>query len=130
MSGPFHSYRQWAEKITPQVRAALAGERDTPVQRPFTEAWLSYALFWGEPPLSLEEVIASADALNHDIPGPDEIAWAFLRLRKRGWLAFPDDDSYALTAEGRVAIEGIVGKGGVYEKMECLEQWTVAHPPP
>jgi len=126
---PFDSYRQWAKKIGPQVQAALTGERDISVQRPFTETWLTYALFWRESPLSLEEVIASADALNNDIPGPEEIAWAFLRLRKRGWLS-EHEGSHGLTAEGRRAVESIVGKGGVYEKMERLEQWTIAHPPP
>jgi hypothetical protein len=128
MSGPFHSYSQWAKKIAPQVQAALAGERDIPVQRPLTEAWLTYALFWNESPLSLEDVIQNADTVGHAIPNPEEIAWAFLRLRQRGWLS-EQGKSFALTAEGRRSVEGVAGKGNFRERFERLIEWVLAHPP-
>jgi len=125
----FQSYRQWAEEITPQLHAALAGEREVPPQPPFIEAWLADALFYYDRPLSLEEVIESADAIDHAIPNPDEIAWAFLRLRKRGWLLVVGD-LYGLTAEGRRAIEVIVAQGEAPWRVGRLEEWISAHPPP
>ena len=126
---PFRSYRQWAERIAPRVQAALAGKQEVPPQPPFTEAWLTYALYWRESPMSLEEVIFRADSVNHAVPNPEEIAWAFIRLRKRGWLSV-QGDSYALTAEGRRAVESIVDNGDLWEQIERLEQWTLAHPMP
>ncbi len=129
-SAPFQSYRQWAEKIAPQVQAALAGECVVAPQRPLTEAWLTFAFYWGSSePLPLEGVISRADMVNHDIPSAEEVAWAFLRIKKRGWLSV-QGDSYALTAEGRRVVQGIAGKGGLYEQMERLEEWTLTHPPP
>lgn len=82
----FEHYHEFAGKIAPVLRAALARELRVPEQKPFSEAWLAIALFPFERPVPLEEVIGSADAINHDIPNPDQVAWAFLRLRKRGWL--------------------------------------------
>jgi len=111
------------------VKAVLAGEQEVPPQPPFTEAWLTYALYWGESPLSLENVIFHADSINHAVPNPEEIAWAFLSLRKRGWLS-TQGTLYALTAEGRRAVESIAGKGDLWEQIDRLEEWTLAHPPP
>jgi hypothetical protein len=127
----FQSYRQWAEEIRPQLRAALSGEREIPPQAPFAEAWLAYALFLGESsfPVPLEDVIHTADGINHSIPTPDEIAWAFLRLAKRGWLAM-QGDSYGLAGEGRRAIRRVVGKGTLHEGVDRLTDWISAHPPP
>jgi hypothetical protein len=125
----FDSYRQWAEEILPGLRAALAGGRAVPPQTTFSEAWLTDALFYYERPLSLEEVIESADAINHGIPNPDEIAWAFLRLRKRGWFVI-EGDQYGLTAEGRRAIEVIVTQDKLSWRVGRLQEWFSAHPPP
>lgn len=129
--GPFPSFmshRHWAEKVEPQVQAALAGKQEVPPQPSYTEAWLAFALFLGESLLSLEEVIETADFINHLTPIPEEIAWAFLRLRRREWLAM-EGNSYGLTAEGRRTIEGIVDEGGVVENSERLSEWLLAHPP-
>jgi hypothetical protein len=119
------NYSEFAGEISPRLRAALAGEVEVPQQAAFSEAWLSYALFYYERLLSLEEVIESADAVNHGIPKVDEVAWAFLRLRKRGWLVV-QGDLYGLTAEGRRTIKTVVAQGGV----ERLKEWVSAHPPP
>jgi hypothetical protein len=116
----FDSYRQWAEAIMPRLRAALAGEYEVVPQPPFAEAWLAFALFCYERPLSLEETIESADAIEHGIPNPDEVAWAFLRLKKRGWLA-ERGNLYGLTVEGRRAIEEVVGEGGTSSQFDCLK---------
>src|SRR3990172_7021943 len=125
----FQSYRQWAEEVAPELQAALAGEREVPPQPPFAEGWLADALFYYERPLSLEEVIESADAINHAIPNPEEIAWAFLRLRRRGWLLV-EEDLYGLTGEGRRAIEGIVTQGEAPWRVGRIEAWISTHPPP
>lgn len=121
----FDSYRQWANAIGPGLKAALAGERYVPRQPPFSEAWLGYALYYYSRLLTLEEIIESADAINHAIPNPDEVAWAFLQLRERGWLA-AQGELYGLTEEGRLAIGMIVNEGDV----ERLEQWLSANPSP
>jgi len=121
----FEHYHEFAEKITPVLRAALAGELQVPEQKPFSEAWLAYALFPFERPVPLEDVIGSADAINHGIPKADDVAWAFLRLRKRGWLVV-QGDLYGLMAEGRSAINTVVAQGSVGR----LKEWISAHPPP
>jgi hypothetical protein len=120
----WESYLEWAEAIRPILRPALAGERKVPPQKPFVEAWLGYALYSYDKLLSLEEVIASADSIAHGIPKPDEVAWAFLSLRKRGWLAV-HEDMYGLTPEGRLAISTIV----VQDSLKRLSDWISSHPP-
>ena len=104
-----HDYRETANRIRPLLQSALAGEREVPEQSPITEAWLALALSRHDGLRSLKEVIGSADAVNA-IPNPDEISWAFLRLRKRGWLAV-DGDMYGLTPEGHRAVKEIVDRG-------------------
>lgn len=123
------SYRIWADEMSPQLRAALDGKRDVPRQRPYSEAWLADALFYYDRMLTLWEVLESADAINHAIPTPDEIAWAFLRLKKREWLAI-DGDLYGLTAEGRGAIEIIEARGNAPRRVRRLEEWMMANPLP
>jgi len=120
----YEHYHEFAEEIAPRLREVLAGERDVPPQKPLVEAWLGYALYCYDKPLSLEEVVASADAINHGIPHPDEVAWAFLCLRKRGWLSV-QGDMYGLTPEGRLAINTIVVQG----HLERLNHWISSHPP-
>ena len=122
----FQSYRQWAEAITPGLRAAIAGEREVPPQDPFSEAWLGYTLFYYSRLLSLEEVIEAADTISHAIPNLNEIVWAFLRLKERGWLVV-EGDSYGLTAEARHTIEAIVPGNKV--EVERLSQWISTHSP-
>jgi len=127
----FTSYRQWAEDIAPQLHAALNGKREIQPQAPFNEAWMTYALFRVESslPVPLNDVIAIADGINHSIPNPDEIAWAFLRLIKRGWLIVRGD-FYGLTAEGRNSVKHIVGGGGyIDEEMDRLTDWISTHAP-
>jgi hypothetical protein len=127
---PFSSwYREPTAIIRPLLQAALAGEREVPAQKPFTEAWLADALFYYDRMLSLMEVLESADAINHLIPNADMISWAFLRLRRRGWLAI-EGDKYGLTPEGRRAVKEIVDRGENSWKVKKLEKWMVDYPPP
>jgi hypothetical protein len=120
----FEHYHEHAEKINPVVRAALAGELKIEEQKQRSEAWLGLALCGSNVVVPLEEVVAFADAINHLIPSPDEVAWAFLRLKKRGWLAV-EGDSYGLTSEGRRAIDTIVSQGN----FERLNEWILNNPP-
>ncbi len=126
----FRSYREWAETIGPWVRAALAGEVEVPPQESENEAWLAYAL-WDEnpPPLPLEEVLHSMDVVGHDIPTPEQLAYALLQLRRRGWLS-EHGDSYALTAEGRRRVGAVVGEGEFHVHWGRLGEWVSAHPAP
>ena len=121
--------RLWEEEITPTVHAALSGEYEVPAQPPRTEALLAYALFLGESPLALSAIVDTVDFTYRLVPTPDEIAWAFLRLRRREWLA-QQGNLYGLTVEGRRAIEDIVGEGSALDRIERLKVWTLAHPPP
>jgi hypothetical protein len=120
----FEHYHEYAEKINPIVRAALAGELKIEGQKQRSEAWLGLALFGSKGLVPLEEVVASADAINHLIPSPNEVAWAFLCLKKRGWLAI-ERDSYGLTSEGRRAIDTILSQ----DHFERLTEWILNNPP-
>lgn len=123
------NYRDMADPIRPVLKSALAGEREVLPQKPFVEAWLGYALHCYGRLQTLEEVIASADAINHAIPNADEIAWAFLRLRRRGWLLIKDD-SYGFTPKGRREIDSVVRGVTYHHSFEVLERWILNHPPP
>lgn len=147
---PEITYRHVAKITRPFLQAALAREREVPEQKPSTEAWFVDALIYDKT-YSLERVIAMADAINHAIPNYDEISWAFLRLRKRGWLAI-EGDTYGLTLEGRLAIQDIWERGEswpvkkigewIYVKTgrriigegttstKKLEKWILKNPPP
>jgi hypothetical protein len=72
--------------------------------------------------LSLLEVIGLADAIQHLIPNYDEISWAFLRLRRRGWLVI-EGEMYGLTPEGRRAIKEIVDRGEPPLWVRKLQLW-------
>lgn len=124
---PENTYRYAAKITRPFLQAALAGERNVPEQKPFIEAWLVDPLIYDRM-LSLERVIAMADAINHAIPNYDEISWAFLRLRRRGWLSI-EGDMYGLTLEGRLAIQDILSKGGDSKDQKILEKWLSNNPP-
>ena len=122
-------YYHFADDLLPHVQAALAGKRETPQQKPFVEAWMAIALISGptpEIPRPLEDVLGDADSINVAVPTATEIAWAVLRLGGR----VEQGSEYGLPAEGRRAIDGIVGKnGGGLTQAERLEEWMRAHPP-
>jgi hypothetical protein len=126
---PFQSYDQWVEEIGPRVRAALAGTFKVPAQHPSTEAWLTYALYWGRSQLSLRDIIYNADVVDHNIANAEEIAWTLLRLSRRKWLSL-QENSYGLTAEGRREVERVIDRGNPRESIERLKEWMLAHPPP
>ena len=120
-------YQEWAQKVAPLVRAALTGEKRIPRQLSQPEAILTLALYWVESPLSLEEFIAYADALDHAIPDEEEIAWTFVQNQRRGWLLV-EGDKFGLTTEGRRIVSDIVGQGDVHEMIGRLRKWFKAHP--
>ncbi|MDW5563164.1 MAG: hypothetical protein SA339_08050 [Methanomassiliicoccus sp.] len=136
-------YGYVAEITRPFLQEALAGEREVPEQEPlFTEAWLTDALYYYDRMLPLRDVLESADALEHAIPDYDEISWAFLRLRRRGWLAI-DGEMYGLTPEGRRAVKKIadrweklswlldrVGNSSMLDRVNKLEKWFSKNAPP
>jgi|SRR6266516_3182167 len=128
MSSNFGLYSQYAEKVEPQVRAALEGRRRIPQQTPLAEAWLALALFLGESSLRLEHIIHIADGISHAFPNSDEIAWALLRIRDRGWLV-ESNGEYGLTSEGRSAIARVIGEGEVLERLDRLMGWVSMNPP-
>ena len=123
----FQQYRHWAEHAEPLVREALDGERHVAPESPFVEAWLSYSLYSSEGELSLQELLEAADSVNKLIPTPDEISWAFLQLRKRGWLT-ENLGRYGLTIEARRIIRTIADDGDVLDEMERLRKWILAQP--
>jgi hypothetical protein len=117
------------EKYEPAVRAALSGEHEPPPRRPFTEPLVAYVLFSGKKPASLAGLVDTADFIDHGPPSPDELAWALLRLKKRGWLVV-NGDLYGLTADGKRIIAGIIGQDGPqFDQVKRLEGWTSSHPP-
>ncbi|HYM39351.1 MAG TPA: hypothetical protein VEY12_04280, partial [Thermoplasmata archaeon] len=93
------------------------------------EPLIAYALFIDKSPESIASVVDTADFIWRLVPTPDELAWAFVRLKKRGWLLV-DGNLYGLTAEGKSNIASAVGKGGDRrDQIRRLEAWTSAHPP-
>ena len=122
------AYIRWAAHCEPLVQAALAGTREVPSQNVWVEAWIALALFVDKSPETIKDLLETADYINHAIPNEDVISWAFLRLRRRGWLVV-QGNLFGLTAEGARSIEDIVGKdGGVLTGVERLSAWVVAHP--
>lgn len=114
--------------IAGMVRMALDGTRNIRPQEDFAVAWLTYALLEMQEDLTwFEEYVAVADGLNHCVPTPDEVAWTFLQLRDRGWLQ-DKGDAYALTAEGRTAVDEIVGEVNTWAGIKRLEAWFASHP--
>ena len=124
-------YRKFAADMTPQLQTLLSGRKPVPPQRPFTEAWITYALYCQKShlPVPLENVLASADAINHAVPIAAEVAWALLRLRKRGWLV-EGGNTYGLTPASRSSVGTTLGEGGLWERVKRLESWTTTHPTP
>ena len=125
------SYYHFADDMLPMIEAALAGKREVPPQKPFSEAWIAVSILCED--LSgtthhLEDILEQADSINIGIPTADEVAWAFLRLRKRGWLSI-ERGEYRLTPEGCRAIQSIAGDASGFESTERLEEWVLAHPP-
>jgi hypothetical protein len=117
---------EYAEKIAPKVQAALEGKLSIPPQTPFAEAWVGMSLYYTESPSQLDEIIRIADGINHDYPKADQIAWAFLRFRTRGWLVVKSD-TYGLTAKGRQEIGDVVGEGSVLQRVDRLKEWISAN---
>lgn len=118
-----NTYRYAAKITLPFLLAALRGERAVPGQQPFAEAWLADALSSYDGLRPLDEVIFSADAANYAIPDFDEVSWAFLRLRRRGWLAI-EGEMFGLTPEARCIINEIEAKDELPGLDWSREEWT------
>ncbi|WP_019178327.1 hypothetical protein [Methanomassiliicoccus luminyensis] len=123
-------YRRLEKEYLPFLQAALAGERGVlPPQRLISEAWVAYALYRLDGIRPLWEVIRSADDLFINIPDPDKLSWAFLRLRERGWLAV-DGDRFGLTSKGRRVIRRLKRRYKDMHWWEPLQNWMSDHPLP
>ena len=122
------SWGQFADLMQALVENALAGKREVPEPDQYAEAWISYARFLRKSPSLLEDVVAWADAINHAIPTADEVAWAFLRLEKRGWLSV-EGAEYVLSQEARRTIEAVTGEGTLFAQLVRLKDWMLEHSP-
>lgn len=109
------------------VRLALEGRTKTPPQGAFAVAWVTFAFYMIEADFSFERLVANADDINHAVVTPDEVAWAFLHLRARGWLEVKGD-RYSLTSEGRRTIEETVNDAPMRAGTHKLEMWFESHP--
>jgi hypothetical protein len=116
-----------ARTTQPLLQAALAGEREVPEQEPHTEAWLAYALPRSDMMYSLIQVIGNANFTMDGYPTSDEICWAFLRLRRRGWLTI-EGDTYGLTPKGKRAVKEIQNDNSRWPRK--LVNWMTEHPLP
>ena len=116
------------KEYLPLLQAALAGERKVPPpEGRIGEAWLACALYRLEGERALWEVLSSADELFYRVPPYDELSWAFLRLRKRGWLMV-DGERFGLTPEGRRVIHDLKGRDDHLHWWEKIERWIYDHP--
>ena len=127
------SHRRWLKATRARVAAALEGREEPPEQEPFAEAWIAYAFHLSmredpEAPVPLEKIIEYADGINKAMPSQNELAWALVRIKRRGWL-HAQGATFALTKEARTKIEDVTGAfGGVIDPCERLQEWLVAHP--
>ena len=116
------------EQMLPKLRQALAGKYEIPQQEPNEEGIIAYVLFERESPLTIWEISNAYDYLNRVGMTPDVLAWAFVRMNARGWLA-EHGTLFGLTADSRKIIAKIVGGGSISDKMNRLVEWTQANPP-
>jgi len=110
------------KKYGPAVNAALSGDYEPPSGTPFTEPMVAYVLFFDKKPESLAELLDTFDYIERGLPRPDELAWALLRLKRRGWLVV-QKKLYGLTDEGRETIQSVVGAGETWDQMGRLKEW-------
>ena len=116
------------EQMLPKLRQALAGTYEIPQQEPNEEGIIAYVLFERGCPLSIWEISDAYDYLNRVGMTPDVLAWAFVRMNARGWLA-EHGTLFGLTADSRKIIAEIVGEGSISDKMSRLVEWTQTNPP-
>lgn len=118
----------WNDQVLPKLQQALAGTYNAPPQEPSEEGIMAYVLFEQESPLALWEISDAYDYLNRVGMTTDAVAWAFMRLNTRGWLA-RHGTLFGLTTDGRRLIAEIIGEGSIEDKMGRLVEWTQANPP-
>ncbi len=121
-------YRTFASDTVPRVEAVLAGEVMVRPMSAFEEAWIALALFLSDAPLTVEGIIEGADSIEHAIPNSDEVAWALLKLRERGWLVSAGG-TYNLTDRGKEMIESILNRSKGLSHLRSLEEWLATNPP-
>ncbi|MEW5747565.1 MAG: hypothetical protein AB1793_02085 [Candidatus Thermoplasmatota archaeon] len=114
------------DRILPKLRQALDGTYAVPPQEPGEEGIIAYILFERESPLTLWEISDAYDYLNRVGLTADVLAWAFVRLNARGWLA-EHGTLFGLTTDGRKTVTQIVGEGRIEDKIGRLVEWTQAN---
>ena len=124
-------YRKHAGSMIDPLNEMISERRPitTPSKAVSCEAWITYSLYWqeSESPVPLELVLASADFANVIEPQTEELAWTFVKLRKRGWLLH-SGASFGLTTQGRSAIDEIVRGRSFQEGIKMIEAWVSSHP--
>jgi hypothetical protein len=120
--------QDWNSEMMPTLRQAIAGILDVSPQNPSDEGFIAYVLFDRESPLALWEISDAYDYWNSVGMTSDALAWAFVRMNARGWLA-EHGTRFGLTAEGRKSVAEIVGEGRIGDKISRLVEWTQANPP-
>ena len=120
--------QDWNDQVLPKLRQALAGTYEVPSQESNEEGIIAYVLFERESPATIREISDAYDYLNRVGMTTDVLAWAFVRMNARGWLA-EDGTLFGLTADSRKIIAEIVGEGSINDKMNRLVEWTQANPP-
>ncbi len=119
------SYRKVAAEYAPQLDAMLSGRRKVSEQRAFIEAWITECLNWREAEslTSLDRIISCTDIVNALLPSPEEVGWAFLQLKRRGWL-IKDGSSYGLNKEGCRRVKAVIrDTAEALEAIKPLEEW-------
>ena len=120
--------QDWNDQVLPKLRQAIAGTYEVPPQEPSEEGIIAYVLFERESPLTLWEISDAYDYLNRVGMTADALAWAFVRMNARGWLA-EHGTLFGLTVDGRRTVMEIAGAGSIRDKMNRLVEWTQANPP-
>jgi hypothetical protein len=86
-----------------------------------TVAWIFLAIdFWDKDPVTRDEVVHSADAINHDVPSDREMDFAFAYLASRALIA-SEGHCYSITDAGKTILAGAHdGAGNIFDVLSSL----------
>ena len=102
-----------------------------PPDWPYQEVTIAYTMYYNESTTPLAKILQEMDRMDYSYSNAHVVGAAFLRLRKRGWLAIERNHSYGLTSEARQLMNTIIKSERYWGKIdEDLERWMYANPPP
>lgn len=101
-----------------------------PPDWPYQEVTLAYTMYYNESTTPLAKILEEMDRLDYACSNAYLMGAAFLRLRRRGWLAIGGNHSFGLTSQARQLMNTIIRSKQYWGRIdEDLEKWMFANPP-